>query len=77
MYEEVLKIEDQLLCPEVQAQVGDEYSEMKNSIAQFQRKLRQVIVEAKRKRGSTTVYASINGSRHVEKVNVKSLALNF
>ena len=45
-YEKVLQINDQLLCPEAQAQVGEEYSELKNSFAQFQRKLRQVIAEA-------------------------------
>ena len=47
----ILEIEDQLFCPEVQAQVGDEYGELKNSFEPFQRKLRRVIVEAKRKRG--------------------------
>ena len=52
-YEKVLEIEDQLLCSEARAQVGDEYSELKNSFAQFQRRLRQVIVEAKRIIGST------------------------
>ena len=53
MYDEVLEIEHQWLRPEVQAQVGDEYSELKNSFKQFQEKLREVIVETKRKRGST------------------------
>ena len=49
MYEKVLEIEDQLRCPEVQPHVGDEYSELKNCFEQFQRKLPQVIAEAKRK----------------------------
>ena len=35
MYEKVLEMEDQLLYPEGQAQVGDEYRELKNSFGQF------------------------------------------
>ena len=49
MYEKIFEMKDQLLCPEVQAQVGDEYSKLKNSFEWFQQKLRQAIVEAKRK----------------------------
>ena len=50
MYNKVLEVEDQLLCPTAQAQAGDGYSEMKNSFEIFQRKLRQVMLEEKRKR---------------------------
>ena len=50
MYNKVLEVEDQLLCPTSQAQAGDGYSEMKNSFEIFQRKLRQVMLEEKRKR---------------------------
>ena len=39
----------------VQVQVRDEYSELKNSFEHFKQKLRQVIGEAKRKRGSIMV----------------------
>ena len=52
MYEKVLEAEGQLLCPVVQAQVGDDYNELKNSFERFQRKLRQMILESKRKNGS-------------------------
>ena len=52
MYEKDLEVKDQLWCPEVKAQVGGEYNKLKKSFEHFQRKLRQVIVEAKRKRGS-------------------------
>ena len=52
MYEKVLEVEDQLLCPDVQAQVGAYYNELKNSFENSQRKLWQVILEAKGKRGS-------------------------
>ena len=41
-----------MLNPKVQAQVGDEYSELKISLEHFQRKLRLVIVKANRKRCS-------------------------
>ena len=40
IYKKVLTFEDQLLCPEVQAQLGDEHSKLKNSFEHFQRKLR-------------------------------------
>ena len=54
MFKKVLEVEDQFLCPEVQAQVGDEYySKVKKIFERFQQKLRQVIVEAKCKRAST------------------------
>ena len=35
MYNKVLEVEDQLLCPTAQAQAGDGYSEMKNSFEIF------------------------------------------
>ena len=60
MYEKVLEVKDQLLCRELQAQVEDEYSKLKYAFEHFQRKLRQVIVEAKRKRGSTMHQLTIN-----------------
>ena len=50
MYNKVLEVEDQLLCPDVQAQARHDYNELKNSIRVFQRKLRQVTLELKRKR---------------------------
>ena len=45
----VLEVEDQLLCPDVQAQAGNYYNELKNSFKFFQQKLRQVILDSKRK----------------------------
>ena len=50
MYNKVFEVEDQLLCPDVQAQAENDYNELKNSFELFQRKLRQVTLELKCKR---------------------------
>ena len=50
IYNKVLEVEDQLLCPDVQAQAGNYYNELRNSFDLFQQKLRQVILDAKHKR---------------------------
>ena len=52
MYEKVLELEYHLLCSDLKAQVGDDYDELKNSFEHFLQKLRQVILETKRKRRS-------------------------
>ena len=46
----VLEVEDQLLCPDVQDEAEINCNELKNSFEFFQRKLRQVVLEAKHKR---------------------------
>ena len=43
IYNKVLEVEDQLLCPDVQAQAGNYYNELRNSFELFQQKLRQVV----------------------------------
>ena len=50
IYNTVLEVEDQLLCPDVRAQAGNYYNELRNSFELFQQKLRQVILDAKCKR---------------------------
>ena len=45
----VLEVEDQLLCPDVQDEAGIDHNKLKNSFEFFQRKLRQVVLEAKNK----------------------------
>ena len=47
----VLEVEDQLLCLDVQDEAEIDYNKLKNSFEFFQRKLRQVVLEAKHKRG--------------------------
>ena len=73
--QKILEREDQLLCPELQVQVGGKYNELKNSFKQFQRKLRQVIAEAKRKGGSIVHQLRIHNL--FKKWTLKSLAINF
>ena len=50
IYNKILEVEDQLLCPDVQVQAGNYYNELRNSFEVFQQKLRQVILDAKCKR---------------------------
>ena len=50
MYIKVLEVEDQLLCPDVQAQAENDYNDLKNSFDLFQQKLRQVALKAKCKK---------------------------
>ena len=50
MYNKILEVEDQLLCPDVQDEAGIDYKELKNFFKIFQRKLRQAVLEAKRKK---------------------------
>ena len=45
----VLEVEDQLLCPDVQDEAGIDHNKLKNLFEFFQRKLRQVVLEAKNK----------------------------
>ena len=45
----VLEVEDQLLCPDMQHEAGIDHNKLKNSFEIFQRKLRQVVLEAKNK----------------------------
>ena len=47
IYNKVLEVEDQLLCPDVQVQARNYYNELRNSFELFQQKLRQVILDAK------------------------------
>ena len=46
----VLEVEDQLLCPDEQNEAEIDCNELKNSFEFFQRKLGQVVLEAKYKR---------------------------
>ena len=50
IYNKVLEVENQLLCPDVQVQARNYYNELRNSFEFFQQKLRQAILNAKRKR---------------------------
>ena len=45
----VLQVEDQFLCPDVQDEAGIDHNKLKNPYEFFQRKLRQVVLEAKNK----------------------------
>ena len=36
VYEKVVEVEDQLLCPNVQAKEGDDYNKLKDSFGHFQ-----------------------------------------
>ena len=50
LYNKVLEIEDQLLCPVLQEQAGDDYDKIKTTFESFQQKLRQVTLRVKQKK---------------------------
>ena len=50
LYSKVLEVEDQLLCPVLQEQAGDNYDKIKTTFESFQQKLRQVTMRVKQKR---------------------------
>ena len=50
LYSKVLEVEDQLLCPVLQEQAGDDYDTIKTTFDSFQQKLRQVALRVKQKR---------------------------
>ena len=50
IYNKLFEVEDQLLCLDVQVQARNYYNELRNSFELFPPKLRQVILDAKRKR---------------------------
>ena len=49
-YRKVLEVEDQLLCPVMQEQAGDDYDKLKTTFECFQEKLRQVTLQVKQRR---------------------------
>ena len=50
LYNKVLEIEDQLLCPVLQEQAGDDYDKIKTTFESFQQKPRQVTLRVKQKK---------------------------
>ena len=50
LYSKVLEVEDQLLCPVLQEEAGDDYDKIKTTFESFQQKLRQVTLRVKQKR---------------------------
>jgi hypothetical protein len=50
LYEQVLDIDDQLLCHEVQIEADETYDDLKKSFEVFQNKLRTLMLRAKRKK---------------------------
>jgi hypothetical protein len=50
LYEQVLGIEDQLLCPKVQIKVEETFDDIKKSFESFHSKIRVVGLKAKRKK---------------------------
>ena len=50
LYEQVLEIEDQLLCPKVQAEAEETFDDLKKSFESFHSKIRAVGLKTKRKK---------------------------
>ena len=57
LYEQVFEIEDQLLCPKVQAEAEETFHDLKKSFESFQSKIRSVGFKTKRKKNKIKTYA--------------------
>jgi hypothetical protein len=60
LYKQVLNIEDQLLCLEVQAEAKETFDDLKKSFESFQSKIRTVDLKAKRKKLQNLRQMTIN-----------------
>jgi hypothetical protein len=60
LYKQVLNIEDQLLCLEVQAKVEETFDDLKKSFESFQSNIRMVGLKAKRKKFQILHQMTIN-----------------
>ena len=50
LYKQILDIEDQLLCPEVQIEADDTFNDLKTLFESFQSKIRAITLKAKREK---------------------------
>jgi len=50
LYKQILDIEDQLLCSNVQIEVEEAFDNLKKSFEEFQAKVRAVVLKARRKK---------------------------
>jgi hypothetical protein len=50
LYKQILDIEDQLLCSNVQTEAEEAFDDFKKSFEEFQAKVRAVVLKAKRKK---------------------------
>jgi hypothetical protein len=60
LYKQVLNIEDQLLCLEVQAEAKETFNDLKKLFELFQSKIRMVNFKAKRKKLQNLCQMTIN-----------------
>ena len=60
LYNIVQNVEDQLLCADVRDEAGDAFDELRNSFDNFQRKLRKVTLQAKRRRMQNMKQLTLN-----------------
>ncbi len=60
LYKQVLNIEDQLLCLEVQVEVEETFDDLKKSFESFQNKIQTVDLKTKRKKLQNLSQMTIN-----------------
>jgi len=60
LYKQVLNIEDQLLCLEVQVEAEETFDDLKKSFESFQSKIQTINLKAKRKKLQNLCQMTIN-----------------
>jgi hypothetical protein len=50
LYKQILNIEDQLLCSNIQTEAEEAFDDLKKSFQEFQAKVRAVVLKAKHKK---------------------------
>jgi hypothetical protein len=64
LYKQILNIEDQLLCSNVQTKVEEAFDDLKKSFEEFQAKVRAVVLKVRRKQNQNLRQMMIHDMFH-------------
>jgi hypothetical protein len=64
LYKQILDIEDQLLCSNVQTEVEEAFNDLKKLFEEFQAKVRAVVLKARRKKNQNLRQMTIHDMFH-------------
>jgi hypothetical protein len=64
LYKQILDIEDQLLCSNVQTEAEEAFDDLKKSFEEFQAKVRAVVLKVRRKKNQNLRQMTIHDMFH-------------
>ncbi len=64
MYKQILDIEDQLFCSNIQTEAEEAFDDLKKSFEEFQAKVRAVVLKARRKKNQNLRQMTIHDMFH-------------